>query len=430
MLGRAPAGRASDAQPNVAGARHRRRVGGILGHQVGGGTGNAVATVGGAVGGAAVGANVDRPTRRTSTPATCAVAKRGASGPAAVLGRDLQLPRRRAPCADGDAAGTHHHGQCATANRAADRASTPVGSRRPVAPLPAVLAAGRRRLSNMKPGSGERRRRRYCAPMSAPVFVKLFAIFAVVAIGWLVGSAAAGSAAADPARDALRRGVLHLRSGAALSHHRAHRLPHARRADPARLLRPDAGCWSASSTWRCAAPAGARRGRPPSRACARSLPRSATRCRSASRSPPRCSANRPGAAHHHRQPALADAADRADRAGRARPRARAAARRSAQRAAGAHAGDDGGNTIIHPVVLPVLAGLAWNLSGFAAARRRRRNPGHARPGGRAALPGADRRVARPLRRARRHARRGRAVGAEARRCTAARARRRARRASA
>ena len=62
------------------------------------------------------------------------------------------------------------------------------------------------------------------------------------------------------------------------------------------------------------------------------------------------------------------------------------------------------NTIIHPVVLPVLIGLAWNALGLPLPDRRRRDPADARPGGRAAVPGADRHVARVLRRAGRGAR--------------------------
>ncbi len=47
-------------RPNVGGAIAGALIGGILGHQVGGGTGKDLATVGGAVAGAAVGANVAR----------------------------------------------------------------------------------------------------------------------------------------------------------------------------------------------------------------------------------------------------------------------------------------------------------------------------------------------------------------------------------
>ena len=70
------------------------------------------------------------------------------------------------------------------------------------------------------------------------------------------------------------------------------------------------------------------------------------------------------------------------------------------------------NTIVHPVVLPVLAGLAWNAAGARAAALGRRSAVDPRPGRRAALPGSDRRLARLLRRAWRPARRGRADVAE------------------
>ena len=74
------------------------------------------------------------------------------------------------------------------------------------------------------------------------------------------------------------------------------------------------------------------------------------------------------------------------------------------------------NTVIHPVVLPVAAGLAWNALRLAAARLRRRRAGDARPRRGAPLPGAHRRLAGAIRRARRAARRHRAFGAEAARC--------------
>ena len=96
-----------------------------------------------------------------------------------------------------------------------------------------------------------------CRPL---VFVKLFAIFAVVAIGW-------GAAQQRPARQrrpgarARRRGVLHLRAGAAVSHQGADRLRAARRSRPPRLLRADARRWSRSSTRSCACAARRRRRR-------------------------------------------------------------------------------------------------------------------------------------------------------------------------
>ena len=61
------------------------------------------------------------------------------------------------------------------------------------------------------------------------------------------------------------------------------------------------------------------------------------------------------------------------------------------------------NTIIHPVVLPVLAGMAWNATGLALPPVARRGAAAARQRGRAAVPGADRHVARVLRVARRRA---------------------------
>lgn len=47
-------------RPNIGGALAGAVIGGILGHQVGGGTGRDVATAGGAIAGAAIGANVNR----------------------------------------------------------------------------------------------------------------------------------------------------------------------------------------------------------------------------------------------------------------------------------------------------------------------------------------------------------------------------------
>jgi uncharacterized protein YcfJ len=47
-------------QPNVGGAVVGALIGGVLGHQVGGGSGKKIATVGGAVAGGAIGANVGR----------------------------------------------------------------------------------------------------------------------------------------------------------------------------------------------------------------------------------------------------------------------------------------------------------------------------------------------------------------------------------
>jgi uncharacterized protein YcfJ len=48
--------------PNVGGGIAGALIGGILGHQVGGGTGKDLATIGGAVAGGAIGANVGRNT--------------------------------------------------------------------------------------------------------------------------------------------------------------------------------------------------------------------------------------------------------------------------------------------------------------------------------------------------------------------------------
>ena len=133
-----------------------------------------------------------------------------------------------------------------------------------------------------------------------------------------------------PGARALGRGVLHLRAGAALSHHRADRLRAARRTPAARLLRADD-----------------RRDRTGLRQPARRRPRGAgavagpsVRAITASFGNavqigiPLAAAlyGETGLALHvtRRQPALADAADGPDRAGRARPGARAAPRRSGQ----------------------------------------------------------------------------------------------------
>ena len=51
-------------RPNVGGAVAGALIGGILGHQIGGGTGRDIATVGGAVAGGAIGANVNRDGQR------------------------------------------------------------------------------------------------------------------------------------------------------------------------------------------------------------------------------------------------------------------------------------------------------------------------------------------------------------------------------
>ena len=116
---------------------------------------------------------------------------------------------------------------------------------------------------------------------------------------------------------------------------------------------------------------------------------------------------RAGAARHARQPARADPADDPDRAGRARPRPHA---NGAPTPGGAHLLGTLATTAQEHGRPPGRAAGARRPGvervGLAAADLRRRDPGHARPGRRAALPGADRRFARALRRSRRAARGG------------------------
>ncbi len=102
---------AVDSGANVGGAIIGGILGGVLGHQIGGGRGNDVATAVGAVGGAAVGANVNRGQRQrlhAGRPSLRGGPRFGATG---VLGRDLRLPRPRAPRAIECAAGTDDHRQ-------------------------------------------------------------------------------------------------------------------------------------------------------------------------------------------------------------------------------------------------------------------------------------------------------------------------------
>ena len=261
--------------------------------------------------------------------------------------------------------------------------------------------------------------RRYCAPMSAQVFIKLFAIFAVVAIGW-------GAAKQRPARQrrpgagARRRRVLRLRAGAAVSHLGADRVRAARRPHPPRLLRADA------RGARPGLPVPAPRGRPAAASAAAPSVRAITASfgNAVQVGIPLAAAlyGEAGLALHITLVSLhalilltvLTALVELDLA-RAERRAAAGGPRLLRTLATTVR-----NTVVHPVILPVLAGLAWNASGLAI-------PGFAdeiladpRPGGRAALPGADRRLAGALRREGRGARRGRPVAGEAGRASRSR----------
>ena len=178
--------------------------------------------------------------------------------------------------------------------------------------------------------------------MSALVFVKLFAIFAVVAIGW--GAAKSGRLGRGDAARVLSGAAFYIFVPALLFRTTA-RIDFARLdvAHRARLLRADAGADRCSSTRRCACAARAGAGAADAERARDHRPRSATRCRSASRSPPRCTA-KPAWRCTSRSSACTalDPADRPDRAGRARPRARAPRRgdRGGTRLL-ANAGDDG-----------------------------------------------------------------------------------------
>ena len=76
---------------NVGGAIAGALIGGVLGHQVGGGTGKDLATVGGAVAGGVIGSNVGR-NGQTSHPGRAPLREHHQRH-AGLLGRDLQLPR-------------------------------------------------------------------------------------------------------------------------------------------------------------------------------------------------------------------------------------------------------------------------------------------------------------------------------------------------
>ena len=259
--------------------------------------------------------------------------------------------------------------------------------------------------------------------MSAPVFVKLLAIFAVVAIGWAVARSGRLGDGEHPARVHLGRGVLHLRAGAALSHHRADRLPAARRARPARLLRADGGAGRAGLRGPALSAGRSTSAAPPSRACARSRPRSATAVQIGI---PLAAAlfGETGLALHVTVVSLhaLTLLTIVDRAGRARPRARAAPRRSGQ-CASARARWRRRRATPSSIRSCCRCWPAWpgTRAGAPLPPLADEILGDARPGRRPALPGPDRRLARPLRRARRAARRDRADAAEARRPSAGRA---------
>ena len=197
---------------NVPGAIIGGVLGGILGHQVGGGTGKTVATIGGAVGGGALGANVDR----IRDPQSGQDVKRCET----VAGQTPQYWD-----VTYNFGGVEHRVQMTTRPGATievngqGRKLASIESGRPSGRMPinwAAIASSARSACYAR-GNGATEasegRRRYCGPMSPLVLVKLFAIFAVVAIGWAVErEAGAGSAAAILRGGHRRRRVLHLRS--------------------------------------------------------------------------------------------------------------------------------------------------------------------------------------------------------------------------
>jgi uncharacterized protein YcfJ len=90
-------------QPNVGGAVVGALLGGVLGHQVGGGSGKKIATVGGAVAGGVIGANVGRDGSTTSTQDVRRCENTASGTPAYwdvaynFRGRDHQLQMSAAP---------------------------------------------------------------------------------------------------------------------------------------------------------------------------------------------------------------------------------------------------------------------------------------------------------------------------------------------